>query len=97
LEGLCTKYITSLSWQRRTEPRPQVTWRKIVEDRTCSSEDMIAGRQARVHTHTHTHRQTNTLITILRGRSNYPEAKSNRQTVMLALLCRDVRRNARTR
>ena len=51
--------LTSLSWQRRAEPRrPQVTWRKIVEDRTCSSEDMIAGRQARARTHTHTHTQT---------------------------------------
>jgi len=29
---------------------------KFDEDRTCSSEDMIAGRQT--HTHTHTHRQT---------------------------------------
>jgi len=33
------------------------------EDRTCTSEDMIADRQ----THTDTHRQTDTFITILRS------------------------------
>jgi len=32
--------------------------KKIGEDRTCSSDDMIADRQ------TYTHRQTNTLITL---------------------------------
>ena len=36
---------------------------KFDEDRTCSSEDMIAGRQ----THTHTHTQTDALIAILRS------------------------------
>jgi len=45
------------------------THKKIGEDRTCSSEDMIADRQ-------HTHTQTDMLITILCaplwGRSNKP-------------------------
>jgi len=35
--------------------------KKIGEDRTCSSEDMVADRLT-----THTHRQTDTLITVLR-------------------------------
>jgi len=41
----------SLRHQRRTEPRPLVTHRKkIGEDRTCNSENMIADK----HTHTQT-------------------------------------------
>ena len=45
----------SLRRQRRTEPRPQVTGaKKIGEDRTCSSEDMVTDRQ----THTPKDRQT---------------------------------------
>ena len=39
-----------------TESRPYLTCTKIGEDRTCSSEDMIADRQT--HTQTHTDRQT---------------------------------------
>ena len=48
--------------------------RKFGEERTCSSEDMIA--QSGTHTQTHTHRQTDTLIAhrstplTYRGRSN---------------------------
>jgi len=49
--------------------------KKFGEDRTCSSEDMIVGRQtdrhARTHehTHTHTHAYHNTPLTC-RGQSN---------------------------
>ena len=62
--------------------------KKIGEDRTCSSEDMVTDRQ------THTDRQTDTLITILcsllpyRGRSNncrYCCCYS--YSVLLLLLC----------
>ena len=38
---------------------------KLAEDRTCSSEDMIADRQTHRHTHTHAHARTRALITIL--------------------------------
>jgi len=40
---------------------------KLAEDRTCSSEDMIADRQT--HTHTHTRAHHNTWLTYP-GRSN---------------------------
>ena len=39
--------------------------KKLGEDRTCRSEDMIADIQTHTHTHTHTHTQTDTLIAIL--------------------------------
>jgi len=46
----------SLRCQRRTEPRPWLTikHKKFGEDRTYSSEDMIAHK----HAHTHTERET---------------------------------------
>ena len=59
--GLCANMTSSikpqvrnisLRRQRRTEPQPYVTCTKNREDRTCSSEDIIADRQ------THTDRQT---------------------------------------
>jgi len=61
-------HSTSLRRQSLTEPRPQVTGTKIVEDRMCSSEDMIADRQ--------THRQTRSsqYSAILSGRSKYYSA-----------------------
>ena len=48
----------SLRRRKRTEPRPYVGSmdKTFGEDRTCSSENMIAGRQT--HTHRHTYRQT---------------------------------------
>jgi len=41
--------------------------RKLGEDRTWSSKDMIADKQTHTHTHTRTHTHTDTLITILRS------------------------------
>ena len=49
----------SLRRQGRTEPRSQVTSKKIDENRTCSCEAKIADRQT--HTQTDRHTQTRSL------------------------------------
>ena len=47
------EHNVSLRRQRRTEPPSCVTCtKKLAEDRTCSREDMIAGRQTRTHRQT---------------------------------------------
>ena len=48
---------------------------KIREDRTCSSDDMIADR----HTHTRTHTHTDTLITIISFHINQSLFVANEQ------------------
>jgi len=55
--------------RQRSEPRPWVTCTKIGEDRTSSSEDMIADRQTHSHTQTDRHAHHNTPLPC-RGRSN---------------------------
>jgi len=44
----------SLRRQKKTQPRLQATCKKIGEDRTCSSKDMIAERQTDRHGHQNT-------------------------------------------
>ena len=49
----------SLRRQRRTEPRPYVTWTKIFgEDRTCNCKGMMAHRQTHRQTDRHAYRST---------------------------------------
>ena len=60
---------TGSTWRITTLPEEVISnmHGTFGEDRTCSSEDMIADRQTNKHTDRQTDRQTDTLITILRS------------------------------